>query len=65
MATPVASESAAATLRSETDEVVALQTPSSFWAVGQWYRDFDQTSDEVVVDLLARQRSGWSAGSTS
>jgi len=57
MAIPVASSSAVAALRREADDVVCLETPESFWAVGQWYRDFGQTPDGVVVDLLARAHS--------
>jgi putative phosphoribosyl transferase len=36
------------------DEVVCLQTPDYFYAVGQYYRDFSQTTDAEVVDLLRR-----------
>ena len=36
------------------DEVICLETPPYFSAVGQWYRDFDQTSDAEVEDLLAK-----------
>lgn len=39
------------TLR-EADRFVALMQPTPFYAVGQWYRNFDQTSDDEVVDLL-------------
>ncbi len=35
------------------DAVVALYTPEPFYAVGQWYRDFHQVSDEEVGTLLA------------
>ena len=35
------------------DEVAALATPEPFSAVGQWYRDFHQVSDEEVRALLA------------
>jgi putative phosphoribosyl transferase len=35
---------------------VALETPRDFRAVGQWYRDFDQTTDEQVLDLLRTSR---------
>lgn len=34
------------------DDVVVLQTPASFRAVGMWYREFGQTTDEEVVELL-------------
>ena len=41
-------------LRREADEVIALETPEPFFAVGEWYRSFDQTSDEEVITALAR-----------
>ncbi len=34
--------------------MVVLETPQPFLAVGEWYRDFDQTTDEQVVSALAR-----------
>jgi putative phosphoribosyl transferase len=36
------------------DEYVCLQTPRGFFAVGQWYADFAQTTDDEVIALLAR-----------
>ncbi|MGA6870512.1 phosphoribosyltransferase family protein [Streptomyces pratensis] len=54
LAVPVASPDAAARLREDADEVVRLSAPALFSAVGEWYRDFSQTSDEEVVALLAR-----------
>jgi putative phosphoribosyl transferase len=41
-------------LEAEADEVVALLTPSSFYAVGQWYEEFAPVTDRDVVRLLAR-----------
>ena len=35
------------------DEAICLMTPASFSAVGQWYLDFSQTTDEEVRRLLA------------
>ena len=35
------------------DDIVCLETPVTFWAIGQFYADFAQTSDEEVVELLA------------
>jgi predicted phosphoribosyltransferase len=58
LAVPVASPDVAARLRGDADEVVCLSTPSLFSAVGEWYRDFSQTSDEEVVSLLARATGG-------
>jgi len=37
---------------SQVDEVVVLMAPPGFAAVGQWYRDFGQTRDEEVRELL-------------
>jgi len=56
-ATPVAPKEAVARLTREADEVVCLVTPEPFYAVGQWYLDFPQISDEEVVRLLDEARS--------
>jgi len=56
IATPVAPRSTIESLRVEVDEVVCLFGASHFYAVGQFYERFDQTSDEEVRDLLARSR---------
>lgn len=52
LAVPVAPADTVAWLRTQVDEVVCLSTPALFSAVGEWYRDFSQTSDEEVVSLL-------------
>jgi len=54
LAVPVAPPQTMQRLRREADEVVALETPEPFFAVGEWYRSFDQTSDEEVIAVLAR-----------
>jgi predicted phosphoribosyltransferase len=54
LAVPVTPAESLAELRPFADEVVALATPEPFYAVGAYYRDFTQTSDEEVVALLAR-----------
>lgn len=54
LAVPVAPPQALARLEPEADEVVLLETPEPFFAVGEWYRDFDQTTDDQVVAALAR-----------
>jgi putative phosphoribosyl transferase len=54
LAVPVAPREAVARLSKEADEVVCLATPEPFFAVGQWYERFVQTSDQEVVDLLER-----------
>jgi putative phosphoribosyl transferase len=54
LAVPVAPPDTVAALRPEVDEVVCLETPEPFWAIGAFYADFSQTSDEEVIDLLKR-----------
>jgi putative phosphoribosyl transferase len=54
LATPVAPPSVLDDLRRVADEVISLETPAAFQAVGQWYRDFGPTTDEEVVALLDR-----------
>jgi putative phosphoribosyl transferase len=56
LAIPVAPAEAVASLAKEADEVVCLATPEPFYAVGQWYARFPQTSDEEVVRLLEEVR---------
>jgi putative phosphoribosyl transferase len=58
VAVPVAPPSTCTELRAEADEVVCLATPEPFSAVGLWYRDFSETSDAEVRDLLARAMPG-------
>jgi predicted phosphoribosyltransferase len=58
LAVPVAPPQTMSRLRHESDEVVALATPEPFFAVGEWYRDFDQTADSEVVAALARAAQG-------
>lgn len=54
LAVPVAPPQSLERLGAEADEVVVLETPQPFLAVGEWYRNFDQTTDEQVVSALAR-----------
>lgn len=51
-AVPVASPSSLALVRPHADEVVCLQAPADFAAVGQFYRSFPQVEDEEVTALL-------------
>lgn len=53
-AAPVAALDSAEMLKAFADEVVCLNTPLSFFAVGAWYKNFDQVSDEEVVSILRR-----------
>jgi putative phosphoribosyl transferase len=54
LAVPVAPPETVAALRRDADDVVAVETPEPFFAIGGWYADFSPTSDEEVVALLAR-----------
>lgn len=51
-AVPVAAAQACEELRADVDEVVCAHTPEPFRAVGVWYEDFSQTSDDEVRRLL-------------
>jgi putative phosphoribosyl transferase len=53
LAVPVAPPDTVRALRREADEVVCLETPEPFVAVGRWYDQFPQVSDAEVLDLLA------------
>jgi len=53
VAVPVASAEAVAMLEAEADEVICLEQPAFFMAVGQWYAEFAQVSDEAVRELLS------------
>ena len=56
LAVPVGPPEGLRRLEADADEVVALDTPEPFFAVGQWYQDFPQTSDQEVVALLESAR---------
>ncbi len=52
LAAPVAPALTCRRLRREVDELVCLDTPENFYAIGQFYEDFSQVSDEEVTSLL-------------
>jgi putative phosphoribosyl transferase len=56
LAVPVCAAQTAESLRREVDELICLVAPSDLMAIGLWYRHFEQTSDEEVVELLERAR---------
>ena len=58
LAAPVCAAQTAGLIGPEVDELVCLETPSDLGAIGFWYRDFSQTSDEEVIELLERARQG-------
>ncbi len=56
LAVPVAAAQTAEALREEVDALVCVQEPSDLWAIGAWYDDFHQMSDEEVLVLLDQAR---------
>ncbi|HYO51059.1 MAG TPA: phosphoribosyltransferase family protein [Chloroflexia bacterium] len=61
LAVPVCAPQTAQALRTQVDDLVYVEMPHNFGAVGLWYRNFDQTTDEEVVDLLSRARQALDA----
>jgi predicted phosphoribosyltransferase len=62
-AAPVGSRSACIMMNRVADACLCASTPDPFYGVGQWYEDFDQTTDSEVISLLALANSH--SGSTS
>jgi putative phosphoribosyl transferase len=56
LAAPVASPRAVDQLRDVADDIVCVETPDNFFAIGERYRDFAPTTDDEVVRLLAATR---------
>jgi putative phosphoribosyl transferase len=56
VAVPVGPADTINELRREADRVVCFSTPDPFYAIGEFYEDFDQTTDEEVIELLHRCR---------
>lgn len=57
LAVPVCARETAGELSREVDEFVCLETPADLWAIGFWYRNFEQVPDEEVVALLESARA--------
>ncbi|HEX3413571.1 MAG TPA: phosphoribosyltransferase family protein, partial [Stellaceae bacterium] len=55
VAVPTASPDTCEALKVEADDVICAMTPEPFFAVGHWYEDFTQTTDDEVRELLARR----------
>ena len=55
VAVPVAAARTCEEIRREVDDIVCLRTPTDFSAVGLWYQDFSQTTDEEVRELLSHE----------
>lgn len=58
VAVPTAAPETCEAFESEVDEIICAITPEPFYAVGLWYAEFPQTSDDEVRDLLARSVRG-------
>jgi len=56
LAAPVCAAQTAKLFESRVDELVCLAAPSDLGAIGLWYKDFEQTTDEEVVQLLEKAR---------
>lgn len=61
IAVPVAPPDAVLRLRDEVDDMIVIETPEPFYAVGSWYYHFEQTTDEEVIGLL-RAAESWLYG---
>jgi putative phosphoribosyl transferase len=57
-AAPVAARDSVEMLTSFADEIICLNTPQAFYAVGAWYQNFGQISDEEAAAILRRNKSG-------
>jgi putative phosphoribosyl transferase len=57
VAVPIAPADVCSALEREADAVVCARTPEPFYAVGAWYEDFDQTTDDEVRRLLGEART--------
>lgn len=57
VAVPVGPQDTLKEMKTLADELVCLYTPSRFYAVGQFYQEFSQTSDEEVIELMAQPQS--------
>lgn len=62
VAVPVGAPDTCSALADLADEAICLQTPEPFSAVGQWYRDFSQTSDDEVRRLLQESAAAGNPG---
>lgn len=58
LAVPVAAPTSAAAIAHEVDDIVVGMAPPMFHAVGEWYRDFSQTSDAEVLAILRGRSAG-------
>jgi putative phosphoribosyl transferase len=57
---PVCAPESAARLAPLAEDVVCVQSPAHFFAVGYWYHDFSPTTDQEILDVLAQRRADFS-----
>jgi putative phosphoribosyl transferase len=62
IAVPVAPRETLDTLLPEADEIICVQVPRKMIAIGLFYEDFSQVSDEQVREALGRFRTAWDSG---
>ena len=62
VAVPVGARDTCSEMRALADEIVCARMPEPFSAVGLWYRNFDQTTDEEVMDLIHEHASASNSG---
>ena len=62
VAVPTASPETCEEMKAEVDEVICAITPEPFHAVGRWYQDFSQTTDEEVQEPPRAERGAFGAG---
>ncbi|HBY95094.1 MAG: phosphoribosyltransferase [Ardenticatenaceae bacterium] len=60
VAVPVATREGCATLEAHVDDLICVSMPEPFYAIGLWYEDFSQVTDEEVRDLLQQARPEFS-----
>jgi putative phosphoribosyl transferase len=63
VAVPVAVAETCDAFKDQVDDIICAVTPEPFFAVGLWYRDFSQTTDEEVRELLEKAAQEYSAAS--
>jgi putative phosphoribosyl transferase len=61
VAVPVGARETCAEFQDEADEAICARTPDPFYAVGAWYADFSQTTDEEVRQLLQLAEAHYAA----
>ena len=57
VAVPIAPESTIHSLKQDVENIICLEKPEPFYAIGNWYQNFPQTSDKEVRTLLAKAKA--------